>query len=517
MVPLAEGPRVARAVREAEAHVVDDAVAVQSAMRLGRWDHPRMAPGAAAARGSAAVAREILGHPGRAHAAEEAFRLDALATTTRPVYDSYEKTLLELARAGGFSLLPLSMEKVNRIGGALRAAGYRSVANYLEHYRRMHLLAGGAWPTELAFCFKGARRAAVRGLGPSVRAAPFRASEIREQVASTQSCSTGAPRDYGAFVLVGVWWLLREIEASALTVASVEQEAGGGSLVALRLGVTKADIRGRGAVRAHRCVCALAGPWAAACPACSLKSVAQRRLAEGAGPSDPLFVAADGRSCCVKADTVALLRARFTTAGEGVIDGHSMRRTGAQLLTAAGVEPWFVEWFGRWGSSAVRAYVEDARAFAPQASSAAAVVASPGGSVHDGSAAAAELPVMRQELSELRRLVLEASGAQSRSAVPAVRAVVNAVGKTHIAFDVSLVGPPAGRVALCGWSLRAIDTRIVFLEELVGVARAALCRKCLGAAGRHGVDIEATDEPLGLEEQSEPSASPSATSGSEDP
>ena len=45
------------------------------------------------------------------------------------------------------------------------------------------------------------------------------------------------------------------------------------------------------------------------------------------------------------------------------------------MLTAAGVEPLLVEWFGRWGAAAVRAYVEDARATAPETSTLALRVA----------------------------------------------------------------------------------------------------------------------------------------------
>ncbi len=47
------------------------------------------------------------------------------------------------------------------------------------------------------------------------------------------------------------------------------------------------------------------------------------------------------------------------------IDGHSMRRSGAQMLVAAGVDPQMVEWCGRWRSDAVRSYTEDVRAQAP--------------------------------------------------------------------------------------------------------------------------------------------------------
>ena len=42
-------------------------------------------------------------------------------------------------------------------------------------------------------------------------------------------------------------------------------------------------------------------------------------------------------------------------------DGHSKRRTGAQLLAWDGIEPWVIAWFGRWGSRAMLAYLDDSK------------------------------------------------------------------------------------------------------------------------------------------------------------
>ena len=63
-----------------------------------------------------------------------------------------------------------------------------------------------------------------------------------------------------------------------------------------------------------------------------------------------------------------LLRQVPVPEGPGQVEGHSLRRTGAKLLTCSGVEPGLVEWIGRRGSSAVKAYFEDARAEARSSS-----------------------------------------------------------------------------------------------------------------------------------------------------
>ena len=93
-----------------------------------------------------AAARGVIGDPARALQHAAAFREGALAETTRPVYGAYLRTLANLAEAGGFDLLPLTMDKVNLLGGALKAAGYRSIRNYLERYRRHHVTGGGSGP-----------------------------------------------------------------------------------------------------------------------------------------------------------------------------------------------------------------------------------------------------------------------------------------------------------------------------------------------------------------------------------
>ena len=42
----------------------------------------------------------------------------------------------------------------------------------------------------------------------------------------------------------------------------------------------------------------------------------------------------------------------------GRISGHTMRVTGAQGLAASGLDLWAVQLLGRWGSSAVKGYVQ---------------------------------------------------------------------------------------------------------------------------------------------------------------
>lgn len=389
----------------------------------------------------------------------------------------------------------------------------------------------------------------MRGLGPPRRAAALGLDTLRAQGAQVQLTVADAPRDIGAFVVVAVWWLLREIEASALVMSSVLVQQSTG-VVSLALGATKNDIRGQGAVRSHRCICQVAPSWAALCPACTLRAQQGRRRREGAEESDPLFPGA-AAGVCSKQGTVTVLRSLFRPEGAGAVSGHSMRRTGAQMLSAGGVEPWVVEWFGRWGSAAVRAYVEDARARAPAGSGLALAVAAaavaggsgrppepaeaecrgppPSGGGHAplslAGAATGDVAQVMAEIMLLREQFGEGAGPAPGAAAPeGVIAVHNSLGKAHAARAAVARGPLSGRVALCGWHFGRCLSALLSVGPLAEVAGADLCRRCsrsLLLAEGHTVEGQRTAAQLAAaaegavaaEASSSGSSSPSGRSG----
>lgn len=172
----------------------------------------------------------------------------------------------------------------------------------------------------------------------------------------------GGPNAPGRFAIIGTWWLLREIEANLLRLDQVRDD---GRTVSIDLSATKTYPAGRGRARAHRCICR-ARATAAPCPACAARLQVLTRAAQGAGLNDLLFV--DGKGGVVTKQAASnTLRELLVASGLGRINEHSMRRTGAQILTATGVEPWLVQWFGKWGSAAILAHIKDAPARAPEA------------------------------------------------------------------------------------------------------------------------------------------------------
>lgn len=410
-------------------------------------------------------------------------------------------------------------DKVDILGGILKEAGYRSGSAFLERYKRAHIEDGGGLTDQLRLQFKGALRAATRGLGPSRRAEAFSLQALHVVQDADQAVTQGGPAAPGRFATIGTWWLLREIEVSLLRLGQVLDSQG---LVTLDLSATKTDPAGRGMKRAHRCICRVAAQVELPCPACAARRQFALRRSQGAPDAELLF--ADQESGAVsKHAAVETLRALLPPEGPGRICGHSMRRTGAQVLTASGVEPWLVEWFGRWGSSAVRAYIEDARARAPEV---AGLVARVQAAILATGAGAGEGAQQENARSSGHRLALEdvgsrrgaygprgaKGGAEEEHAAEAdvaalVRTAVaefmkseeeqpayvrnEASGIAHMVLKATTRALPQSWQAICGWQFGGRRQRPARVRPGREDCPGPLCSKCRARAARLGLAVEA--------------------------
>ena len=191
-------------------------------------------------------------------------------------------------------------------------AGYRSVDSYLAAARTHNSELGYILPESLKHWMKGADRAARRGQGRALRAVVF------DPVTAAAHCPTSLEQHtirYGPelawhSLVVGVWWMLREVELIELHLRSVKLHEAE-RRVEIRLGVTKTDIRGSGCIRAFDCTCSTAlAPTL--CPYHVLAYAVQRRLNRGASSEDPLFATPQ-----VMGDSV-----RTTMEGAAMCDKH---------------------------------------------------------------------------------------------------------------------------------------------------------------------------------------------------
>ena len=159
-------------------------------------------------------------------------------------------------------------------------------------------------------------------------------------------------------MVVGSWWMLREIELAALKREQIQYRAcnpvkdqGFGTI---NLPVSKSDWQALGKRRSHQCICP-----DELCPVravgCLLASGCRR---------------AQGNCCLIhdgqghplqKEAMVQRIQAIAQSSGHGnlVIRGHSLRVTGAMRMALAGIPVSVIKVFGRWASEAVMQYLRE--------------------------------------------------------------------------------------------------------------------------------------------------------------
>ncbi len=144
----------------------------------------------------------------------EKFESRTSANTAKPTHEAQLKAICEIAEAAGFEVPPVAREKVAIVGGALRAANFRSTNSYLVRHGRARVEAGFPLSDALLVVLRLARKPATRGAGATRKAAFFDVELIAKLLVVEQPAVAGGPRYPRGFIIVGAWWLLREIEAS---------------------------------------------------------------------------------------------------------------------------------------------------------------------------------------------------------------------------------------------------------------------------------------------------------------
>ena len=334
-------------------------------------------------RGSrAAVAAALATEHGR-QAALRRLDADVYANSARAPRDSLWATWVFVANAWGIPPVPVTEDTVRRVAAGLKAGGYRVPEQYFSRARQEHLRQVGS-PIDAAAeqAMADCSRSVTRGIGPSSLKHSFPFEDLAPLVVWPSAAQLAVAPPEGplfpiALLVVGCWWLCRGIELAAATVGDVTLIPGR-SEVSLALPVSKTDPKALGTSRTHGCLCCVEdAPLAPLCPFHFLT----RYLAllndyfSGQGQDQvhclPLFPTASGEVLS-KAQVVHALRVSIATTGTPLVavdacgvhrqrfGEHVARVAGAQALARAGVDISLIELIGRWGSSAVRRYVQQA-------------------------------------------------------------------------------------------------------------------------------------------------------------
>ena len=455
-------------------------------------------------------------------AAMRDFQADILAPSNRHSVESRVRTCTRMLDFWGLPMLPPSAPGISALGASLKAGGYRSAAVYLGVYKSWVSRQGALWDSACQQAMADAIRSCERGLGGPVKARALPFGKLDRLPLSTQPWVAGGPMRPRNSIVMGAWFLTREIELSTAVAGSLELslDAAGRPRVRFHLPASKSDMKATGTAREHGCSCS--GRVSASCPAHAAWdqwSFLRREFPDrwqGDRPDGdlPLFPCHRGTACAKEAMTshiqhaAALLGVELAAPdGSERVTGHSLRATGAQGLASAGVDTWAIELLGRWGSDVVRSYIREARLH-DAANMAHRVSASTthldelvagivhrvlaGGAGATSSSSSTSLALASEACSGL---LLEPSAALSLAAPladsvqiaeaeaaprPTTDFVLNrATGTAHRAVVGPHTGVAASWVAACGWKYGlTILAQPIGEADLPGDFR-LLCKRCL--------------------------------------
>ena len=249
-----------------------------------------------------------------------------------------------------------SLEKVSCL---FKKGAYKSYKNYLSRIKEIHCEAGYAWTPQLHATARRCTRSVLRGLGGPARSESFNLMDVVEFLKHNYvESSAEGPESPLAAVMVGTYFLLRELELSAIDMEDVSFTP---NTVTLNLPVSKVDWQAKGCRRTWACICDLGYH----CPVRILQEhdARVRQLGHDAGP----WILNKLGTRCAKLGVVDMIRQAVAASGGSakdanggwIISGHTFRITGARTLSQWGLDPITIQLPGRWGSSAVLGYLAE--------------------------------------------------------------------------------------------------------------------------------------------------------------
>ena len=340
-----------------------------STMDLGpmRWDAPGRRP---YQRGAVPNLRDAESQA----AALEALDADCHASSSAPAVKARRECVRQLLSQWQLTPFPITAWKLRALGASLKAGHYRSHASVVSQYKVDAEQRGQPVDGVLCRIIADINRSCRRGLGPPVRALALPFDCLDELPGGMQPWCEHGPVGSRNCMVVGSWWLLREIEASTLRACLVTLEAKEFPCAVLLVQASKSDTEALGVARAHSCICKAGCP----CKDCPAHAVwdqllllrhlfPARHVGERPDDSLPLFPTAEGKVCSKSAMVATIVQAARhlgtpTRSPNGMLrlSGHSLRPTGAVGLSKLGLDLWTIQLLGRWGSDSVRTYVQEA-------------------------------------------------------------------------------------------------------------------------------------------------------------
>ena len=292
------------------------------------------------------------------------------------------KTWCTIAEAWGLLPIPITDELVLAVGASLKNGGYRSSKNYFsramqEH--RDHCI--NPLPESTLALITRVTRSINRGIGPTTLKDSFELElfhtplPVDERDPGVWYLHTETARD---ITTICCWWLLRGIEAAGAKMHHVWRQATStANTTYFTLPIQKNDTTGMCVSRGHNCVCER-NHTNPICPHCAMIRHEKRvRTLFPRSDTVPFIPEPDG-SHPAKQTIIDIFRRAIEYTGTQLErpgpDGrgihrfseHVCRVSGAQFLTRLGYNIDAVQLIGRWGSDAIKRYIQDSPLMRPQ-------------------------------------------------------------------------------------------------------------------------------------------------------
>jgi hypothetical protein len=303
----------------------------------------------------------------------------------------------------------------------------------------------------------------------------------------------GAPVYPKEALLLGSFWILREIELAWATLSDITLNDTD-SIAVWSLPVSKTDARAKACTRSWGCLCSSLSPGL--CPFHVMKEYIFNikdyfeKININVQDDMPLFPDLHGR-VSRKQGLVQAIEGVLQCTGEPLVDssgrrrfgGHSMRVSGSRFWASKGLEIFKIQIFARWGSSIVLRYV----AHVPIANLTGDVAGEPTGSCDPP----------RQSVVAL----LEKHISDAQQQITSLRAEIDRIGQSlnpsfvqnsqskawHKVLVAGLPHHPRSLRTYCGWPFGLSSHLLSSCGPRAGVT---VCRKCMRGPIESDSDVD---------------------------
>ena len=256
-----------------------------------------------------------------------------------------------LGAADKFNHGLIDEDALKTLASLLQESNYKSGKAYVIEAKVWHVESGGSWSPAMDRTFKLCKKALDRGQGPPNKAPEVPAvKRVLSPRLSFRAINGKVKFAFELFLFCMVW-MLREIEAAMFHVEDLylDEEK---KLVTLSWPVSKTDPEARGVKRTLQCLCG--GTCSSECPY-KVSADLVKKVTEFNGQHSLLAVTKSGQGV-EKSQVVASWAHLFGMK----VGGHSARRTGALEYIRSGWEVPQVAYLGRWKSSVILSYAQEA-------------------------------------------------------------------------------------------------------------------------------------------------------------